>query len=323
MRTQQRFNSLDAPASMAKSKNKALRQIGCGCALVLAALAFPVLAADVTPFTVAIPTVTGPIASTDTSFPFGVEGFDIQPPVPKGYVIEEFFISGTGNIYEYTPTGIRLVATCPARATLGCTNIPYTTRLIVKRPKHKHHFSGTVVIEPLNPSAGFDIAAVWDRSLNHFVRNGDIFVGWSSKSVIVNALKNWNPVRYAPLNWRYEPFVPNGNSSTYDGITFDIAAQVGALIKTNGPTSPLRDFKVKRVFEAGFSQDGGFTFTQANFLHALARLPSGAGVYDGYVPMGTNGPSNINFGLTPAGALPDCAPSASRLRQLWSIAPRV
>lgn len=264
---------------------------------------------DVAPFTVKLPTVTGPIPSTATNFGFGIEGFDIMPPVPDGYVVEEFFISGTGNIYEYTPTGVRVVSPCPPAATTGCSNIPYTTRLVVKRPKHAREFSGTVIVEPLNPSGGFDIAAVWDRSVDHFVRNGDIFVGWSSKSVIINALKNWNPTRYAALNWPYLPATPGSNSGANDGITFDIAAQVGALMRFNAPRNhPLNGFRIKHVIESGFSQDGGFTFTQASFFHAIERLPGGGPVYDGYIPMGTNGPSNINFGLTPAGALPATDP---------------
>ncbi len=76
-------------------------------------------AGDVTPFTVSIPTVTGPIASTPTDFPFIALGFSVEPPVPDGYVEQEYFFSGTGTIYEYTPTGIQLVSPCPAVATLG------------------------------------------------------------------------------------------------------------------------------------------------------------------------------------------------------------
>ena len=282
----------------------------CRSLAIVAALAMSPAAAraagdDVAPFTVALPTVIGPIASTPTDFPFGAEGFDVMPPVPRGYVVEEFFISGTGNLYEYTPTGIRVVAPCPAPATSGCTNIPYTTRFLVKRPRNRHQFSGTVIVEPLNPSGGFDIAAVWDRSRDHFVRNGDVFVGWTSKSVVVNALKQWNPARYAALSWPYLPFAPGGNSGANDGITFDIAAQIGAYLRANGAAGhPLRGFRIEHVIESGFSQDGGFTFTQASFFHAIARRAGGGPIYDGYVPMGTNGPSNINFGLTPAGALP-------------------
>src|SRR5437016_822510 len=88
------------------------------CAVALALVGMPTAApaADVTPFTVGFPTVSGPIPSTSTNFPFIAEGFDVEPAVPKGYVEEEFFVSGTGNIYEYTPTGIQLVASCPAVA---------------------------------------------------------------------------------------------------------------------------------------------------------------------------------------------------------------
>ena len=279
------------------------RRLGLGAIAAALALSPAIAAADVAPFSVALPTVTGPIPSTPDNFGFGVEGFDVQPPVPDGYVIEEFFVSGTGNLYEFTPTGIQVVSPCPAAATSGCTAIPYTTRMIVKRPRRNRDFSGTVVIEPLNPSGGFDIAAVWDRSRELFTANGDIFIGWSSKSVIVNALKQWNPTRYAALHWDYLPATPGNNSGASDGITFDIAAQVGALIKHNGAGSPLRGLRIQHVIESGFSQDGGFAFTQADIFHAIERMPGGGAIYDGYLPMGTNGPSNINFGLTPAGAL--------------------
>ena len=290
-----------------------LRRGALGCAIGAAVAALgtmglsaAAIAADVTPFTVTVPTVTGPIASTPTNFPFIADGFDVEPAVPKGYVEEEFFFSGTGNLYEYTPTGIQVVSPCPAIAARGCTNLAYTTRMLVKRPADPRRFSGTVIIEALNPSANFDIAGVWDRSVDYFVRNGDIFVGWSSKSIIVDrTLKGFNPTRYAALNWPYVPSPDkNVNDGVYDGITFDIAAQIGALFKLNGPTSPIHNYQVRRVFESGFSQDGSFTFTQADIFHALERLPGGHGIYDGYVPMGTNGPSNLDFGLTPAGLLP-------------------
>jgi hypothetical protein len=278
--------------------------VAAGLSIVLVGTPRRTAAADVTPFTVSFPTVTGPIPSSPTDFPFIGLGFSVEPPVPDGYVEQEYFFSGTGSLYEYTPTGIRLVTSCPVAATLGCTDIPYTTRMLVRRPIKRSRFSGTVIIEPLNPSANFDIAGIWDRSSHYFVRNGDVFVGWTSKSVTVNTLKAFNPTRYAALDWPYVPFAPGGNNAVYDGITFDIAAQIGALFKDNGPASPTHDLDVERVFEAGFSQDGSFTFTQAETFHALERMPDGGPIYDGYVPGGTRGPSNLNFGLTPAGALP-------------------
>ena len=106
------------------------------------------------------PTVIGPIPSTATNYPFAVEGFDVQPPVPKGYVVEEYFFSGKGGPVRVHADGDPARHALPAAAAaLGCTGIPYTTRMIVKRPVNPNQFSGTVIVEPLNPSAGFDIAA--------------------------------------------------------------------------------------------------------------------------------------------------------------------
>jgi len=60
---------------------------------------------------------------------------------------------------------------------------------------------------------------------------------------------------------------------------------------------------VKHVYEAGFSQDGSFTFTQADVFNVPERMADGSPVCDGYVPGGTTGPSDLNFGLTAGGAL--------------------
>lgn len=131
-----------------------------------------------TTFTVSPPSVIGPIPSTSSDYAFIADGFGPEPPVPPGYEENEYFVSGRGHLYEYAPSGVRVVSPCPASAEpLGCTDVPYTTRMLVKRPVDPRRFSGTIVIEPLNPSSGYDIANVWDRSWPYFVRQGDIFVG--------------------------------------------------------------------------------------------------------------------------------------------------
>ena len=255
-------------------------------------------AARVGRVTVPTPTVAGPIPSTPSVFPFIADGFGPELPVPAGYEENEYFVSGWAKLYEYGTTGVRVIAPCPASAgRLGCRKLPYTTRMLVKRPIDPGRFSGTVIIEPFNPSSGYDIANVWDRSWPYFVHQGDVFVGWTSRYASILALKQFEPLRYARLKW-------GNNSALDDGITFDIAAQIGALFKLNGASSPLHRLNVRRVFEAGFSQDGGFTFTQADVFNAIDRLSNGGPVYDGYVPGGTAGPSDINFGLTAAGTLP-------------------
>jgi hypothetical protein len=239
----------------------------------------------------------GPIPSTPSNFPFIADGFGPEPPVPSGYEENEYLVSGRAKLYQYTATGVRVITPCPGSAgSLGCRSLPYTTRMLVKRPIDPRRFSGTVIIEPFNPSSGYDIANVWDRSWPYFVRQGDVFVGWTSRYESIRALKRFEPQRYARLRW-------GENSAVDDGITFDVAAQIGALFKLGGADSPLRHLKVRHVFEAGFSQDGAFTFTQADVFNAIDRLPDGGPVYDGYVPGGTVGPVDISFGLTAAGLL--------------------
>ena len=62
------------------------------------------------------PRVTGPVASTPSNFPFIADGFGPEPPVPSGYEENEYFISGRAKLYEYSATGVRVIAPCPASA---------------------------------------------------------------------------------------------------------------------------------------------------------------------------------------------------------------
>src|SRR5258708_22874334 len=78
---------------------------------------------------------------------------------------------------------------------------------------------------------------------------------------------------------------------------------MGAVFTLSSAGGPTQGIEVMRVLESGCSQDGGFTFTQADVFNGVDRLPDGGPVYDGYIPGGTLGPSDINFGLTPAGSL--------------------
>ncbi len=50
-------------------------------------------------------------------------------------------------------------------------DVPYTTRLIVRRPVDPRRFNGTVVVEWWNSTAGFDTAPSWDPSAEYFERS--------------------------------------------------------------------------------------------------------------------------------------------------------
>jgi hypothetical protein len=133
---------------------------------------------------------------------------------------------------------------------------------------------------------------------------------WTSASWTVDALKQYDPQRYAALNW------PNNTDSEgyapYADIVFDISGQLGRLLKENASDSPLHRYDVEHVFMTGFSGDGSLTFAQANIFHNLMRMPGGGGVYDGYLPQGMATQADVTLnGLNSAGSLPD---GDSRLR---------
>ena len=75
--------------------------------------------------------------------------------------------------------------------------MPYTTRVLVRRPINAHKQSGTVVVEPLNPSNRFDLNIGWGFAHDQFMRNGDVWIGFTSKPIAIQALKTFDPQRYA------------------------------------------------------------------------------------------------------------------------------
>ena len=77
-----------------------------------------------------------------------------------------------------------------------------------------------------------------------------------------------NPQRYARIN------IPDMGQAN------EIMAQVGALLKGNGPTSPLAGMRVRRMIMMGTSQSSG---TLRGYLpaHAAWRMSDGKPIFDG------------------------------------------
>lgn len=100
--------------------------------------------------TVAVPaaTIEGPLAGT----PVLVSTFFSL--ASQGYQQSEYLVSGTANAYtnvnEFDADGHWQVQTSEQAA--------YKTRIVVNRPIDPADFNGTVVVEWLNVSAGFDAA---------------------------------------------------------------------------------------------------------------------------------------------------------------------
>ena len=173
-----------------------------------------------------------------------------------GYVEDEYFMSGTANIYGEDPE---------QRPFVQIPDAPYTTRLLIRRPGNRERFSGNIVIEVLNATAMIDIDRMWVNSWKFFTENGDIYIGITSKGQVVDSLLRFNSERYAPINWnnpdknRIPPEgvkdVPMMFMEQYEsGLFWDILIDLARLLRKDDAGNPLSDYGKAHLFLTGWSR---------------------------------------------------------------------
>jgi hypothetical protein len=226
-------------------------------------------------------------------------GFRALEDLDVDYVEEEYLVSGAATLFSYAhnpPLG-------PTDLVAIDEDVPYTTRMIVRRPTNAGHFNGTVVVEWWNSTAGFDSAPSWDVSAEYFTRRGIVYVGVTNSTtslgflqggcVLFGVLPPACGTRYATL------------SLPENGLAFEMMSQIAHLLKSDGPGNPLPDgFSVERLYHAGQSQQGGSVITYASAFHFADN--------DGYFVQQAASARPINFGpacgATGSPAFPDCTP---------------
>lgn len=254
----------------------------------------------------------GPLPASPASYPFGAADHARTPSDLRavGYVEEEFLFSGLANVYDWPAPGPAVVRTA---------NAPYTTRVLVRRPTDRTRFSGTVVVELLNPSNLFDLNIGWAISNAQLVRSGDAWVGITAKPVAVASLKAFDATRYAALSWanpleandpeNCDTVARDSDRATENGLVWDIHRQVAQWLRGRGANNPLTygaasgAHPVARLYAWGYSQTGGYLYTYVNAIHPLDVRQLGRPLFDAYLIAVASGPSPINqcFAAIPAG----------------------
>jgi hypothetical protein len=193
----------------------------------------------------------GPITGPGPVFP-GLRPLDPgTDPKDYGYLTEEYFVSGTAN------------------------GLPYTTRILVRRPKQANRFSGIVVTESMH-SNGF--AVTFEPSRHSILLRGHVHVEIAAQQGNVNGtLKGFNAERYARLS------IASGQQ------TSQIIAQVGALLRANLRDGPLHSLRARHLIMMGTSQSSGVLRTYQTQQHFQARLASGGPIMEGYLAVSTLG----------------------------------
>jgi hypothetical protein len=175
----------------------------------------------------------------------------------RGYVEEEYVLSGRADLFTYDEDWLPVVLQ---------PDLPFTTRILVRRPRDAALATGSVVLEPLHPSG--DMASAWTRTGRMITREGWSWVGVTQDVAGLAATKSDDPERYAELD------IPEL------GLGFDIVASVASWLRTGAVEGLVLD----HLFMTGASYTGTFqrVFLGEGF-HDRARRPDGGSAIEGYL----------------------------------------
>lgn len=292
-----------SPALLRNAKTKRLAAITAGAALLASgALAVPALA---TPDTkppnpraliaaageslIAVPDVEY-IPQTEDSYMYSTmkkarEPFDVAD---YGFVEEEYFLSGTANVYEETGrAGVARVAE---------KGWEYTNNIMVRRPANAEDASGVVIVDILNASNGYPGEDHWRRMYDWCLDTGCTYIGLTSKPIQVDSLHHFDAERYAPLSWDVpgaEPRTPYtaqpGSFNAMmiiegaeEGLAWDITTQLGNLLNEN-PSAIIGDIEPEVTILAGQSQSGIYLNTYTTYFDAALDRLNDEPVWDAYL----------------------------------------
>ncbi len=248
--------------------------------------------------TVAVPSAEL-IPRTGTSIPWNANDMKFTPVYleENGYIEEEYFIARTANVYAWADTS--------KPATVLSAGAPYVTQVLVTRPADLSKFSGNVLVEVGNATAGYDKPNFWSTAHKQVIRNGDAFVEMVSQSGGVAKLKQYDSARYGRLDWTS----PTSPTAMENGLFWDMLSQTAAWVRSDAASNPFAG-KAKTVIAVGVSQSSVMLNTYLNAVLPLALKTDGKPIYDGmlqtigpnFFPI--NGAASASYSFAPRGIVP-------------------
>jgi hypothetical protein len=203
----------------------------------------------------------------DIGAPFTLNAVDLAA---EGFEEREYFVAGTAsaftNLSELTNDGLWEVE--PGE------QADYTIRVLVRRPISAAAYNGSVLVEWMNVTAGFETTPEWDNAHVEILRQGYAWIGvtaqfvgvyGSERSFIPFDLKSFNPERYETLE------------HPGDSFSYDIFSQVAQAVRNPGATDILNGLGAERIIGSGESQSASRLTTYVNAIHPLYNP------FDGYI----------------------------------------
>lgn len=246
---------------------------------------------------VATPTVTllpSAGVSADRNYPFLAADYD---PKAFGFTEEEYLIEGKANSYDINVSWADIGKygnTYPVTpdAKVVSSNNPYRTRMMVYRPTDAAKFNGTVIVEWVNASNGFDTPIHWFEQKNMVLRKGYAYIWVSNQDMTVAhdpgarkmTLKDWSPKRYGTLD------VSNGGKFLAEELSWDIFSQVAKAVRSDSKL--MGGMAVKKVLAVGESQSAMRLATYLNSYHPLT-----GNIYDGALVTNSGGAQRTDLSI--------------------------
>ena len=207
-----------------------------------------------------------------------------------GYVEKEYYMDGTANVYKTVGE--------MGEVDIKNKDVAYRNRFIVRAPKENSKFSGHVVVEIINPTSFMEIERMWILGYRKLMRDGDIYVGITSKPNTIAKLVEFDKERYESLSWpnpcedvpfdfNLEDAYKKGNLPDIDihyeiGLFWDMLTDLAWMLRDNTELSPLKEYAPKYIHLAGWSQSGAYLVRYVNSFAYRPEVKRDGCVFDGY-----------------------------------------
>lgn len=202
------------------------------------------------------------------------------------YIEKEYFIEGTSNVYESVGN--------TGEVKIKYNDISYRNRIIVRMPENVEKASGNVVVEIINPTSFMEIERMWILGQEKFIRDGDIYVGITSKPNTIAKLIEFDKDRYKYLSWpnpNPEPFpftqedvirkhlLPDLDESYETGLFWDMLTDLNELLRKEDASNPIEQYPHSYIYLTGWSQSACYLF---RYLNSFRKEKT----FDGYLAGG-------------------------------------
>ncbi len=191
-------------------------------------------------------------SSVSFSGPLGTTGAKLHAPAetaqlslaPYGYTEQEYLVSGTaqGNMAGFPQT-------------TSYPSLPFTTRIIVRRPVNPKQSNGTVVLEWMNVSLQQDTDVDWIEGYRELLHAGFTYVAVSVQPTGV-PLTSQDPVRYGQIH--IPPYAPTADSvaPSQGGPSYgeSLFTQIAQALKSPAGGTVLGGTATQRIIAVGESQ---------------------------------------------------------------------